>query len=549
MKKLKYYLNKLVLATCAVVLLNQSLSAAGNGNNKVLIIGVDGLIYSVIDYASTPAIDELIGNATYNMNSYGGSPSFASTGWATLLTGVTSAKHGVTTNNSFEGNNFASYPSIVTRIKSQSPTTKIASIVRDAFINEELNTEADYKFSFATDAEVLQKSIEVMQEPTIEVGYVQFSSPKKAGEQVGFVLREAQYVLAAQQIDEYIGQLYTAIKERADFKSENWAVYLVSTHGGSPSGEYTGSTIEEINVPIILSGNSIDNKLFDANELEPIKGADNTLGINRDPAGERTYVRIPIAGTPLQGMDKFTIEMWIKPGSDNFSDPSIIGDKSWNSGGNPGFVICRRGAGWKINFANQTAQRYDIDNTNILIEDDNWHHLAVTFDKTKECKIYQDGDLVNTAVLLYSEADDMTSPYDYICLAQEGTQVYDYGGPNWSGSFNELRIWTDVLPHEAISKYMNLRDIETGDHPFLGSLNLYLKFDELKGSVIEDFSGKGNHAELVGPANYRNPYYSLKLTDISVSIMNHLRLNIDESWGLDGNGLKVGVPYRLFKVN
>lgn len=548
MKKLKYYLNKLALATCAIVLLSQSLSAAGDGNNKVLIIGVDGLIYSVIDYASTPAIDELIGNATYNMNGYGGSPSFSSTGWATILTGVSAAKHGVKNNNSFEGNNFSNYPSIVNHIKAQSGGTKIASIVRDAFINEELNSAADYKFNYSSDTEVLQKSIEVMQEPAIEVGFVQFSSPKEAGEQVGFLLREAQYVLAAQKVDEYVGQLYGAIKERENFKSENWSVYLVSSHGGSPTGEYTGTTIEEINVPIILSGNSLDNILYDANKLDPIKGADNSLGINRDAAGERTYVRVPIAGTPLKGMNKFTIEMWIKPGSDNFSDPSIMGDKNWDSGGNPGFTICRRGSSWKINIANQVGQRYDISSENV-IENNSWHHLAVSFEKTNECKVYQDGELMASSPMAYSDADDMSSPFDYICLAQEGSQRYDYGGPNWSGSFNEVRIWTDALPHETINKYMNLRDIETSEHPYIESLNLYLKFDELKGTVIEDFSGKGNHGELMGPATYRNPYYSLKLTDISLNIMNHLRLTVDENWGLDGNGLKAGVPYRLFKVN
>ena len=364
---------------------------------------------------------------------------------------------------------------------------------------------------------------------------------------MGFLLRDAQYVLAAQQVDQYVGELYEAIKARPDFKSENWSVYLVSTHGGSPTGEYTGSTIEEIDVPIILSGNSLDNKYYDPNELGPITGADNILGV-RKTGTERNYVRIPIAGTDLQGMDKFTIEMWIKAHDDNSSDPSIMGDKNWDSGGNPGFTICRSGSSWKINFANQIGQRYDIGNSEYKIEDGNWHHLAVSFDKTNECIIYQNGEQIASSKLAYTDADNMTSPYDYICLAQEGTQTYG-GGYQWSGAFNEVRIWTDVLSHEIINKYMNLRNIEGGDHPYLSSLNLYLKMDEIKGTVIEDFSGKENHGELVGPAYYRNPYYSLKLTDISVNIMNHLRLNIDEGWGLEGNGLQVSVPYRLFKVN
>ncbi len=541
-------IKQLALAALTVLFLSQNIFAAGDGSNKVLVIGVDGLIYSVIDYASTPSIDELISNATYNMNGYGGSPSFSSTGWATILTGVGSAKHNVLSNGTFDGNNFTAFPSVVSRIKSQSPETKVISVVRDAFINNDLNFEADEKFAYNSDAEVLQKAIELAGQDDLEVGFVQFSSPKEAGEQVGFLLRDAQYVLAAQQVDEYVGQLLSAIKNRPNYISENWAIYLVSTHGGSATGVYTHSTIEEINVPIILSGNSIDNKLYDAAELEPIKGADNALGVKRIEGGNRNYVRIPIAGTNLQGMDKYTIEAWIKADDNNTSDPCIISDKDWDSGGNPGFVITRQGNQWKINFANQTRARYDIGKA-AIIEDGRWHHIAVTFDKTNECIVYQDGEQIAYGKLAYTEADDMTSPYDYICLAQGGSEVYDYGGPNWGGAFNEVRIWTDVLSLETINKYMNLRNIENGDHPNLESLNLYLKFDELKGAFVEDFSGKGNHGELMGAENYRNPYYSLKLTDLYMNMMNHMRLDVNGDWGLDGNALKVGVPYRLFKVD
>lgn len=516
-------------------------------NNKVLVVGVDGLINSVIDYASTPSIDELIANATYNMNSYGGSPSYSSTGWATMLTGVPSYKHGVVANNSFSGNNFGEYPSVVNRIKLKKPNIKVASIVRDSYINQKLNSEADFKFDYATDEGVLQKSVEILKQPDIALEFVQFSGAKQAGESVGFLLREAEYVLAVQKIDQHISVLIKTIKERTDYKNENWFIYLVSTHGGSASGVYTGTTINEINVPIILSANSLDNKFYDSSILDPIKGADNSLGVKKLPP-DRTYIRIPIAGTALQGMDKYTIEMWVKANDDNGSDPSIMGDKNWDSGGNPGFVICRRGSSWKINFANQGRSRYDIGSNKIL-EDGKWHHIAISFDKTKECVCYQDGEQVAYSKLTYQPEDTMTSPYEYICLAQEGSEVYGGGAPNWSGSFNEVRIWTDVLSHEVIKDYMNLRNIEVGNHPHLSSLNLYLKMDETNGTRIEDFSGKGNHAELIGPGAYRNPYYSLKLTDISVNILNNFNITNEKGWGLDGNGLKIGVPYRLFKVN
>ncbi len=539
---------KIMIVSVVLLGISQRILADSDKETKILIIGVDGVINSAIDYASTSAIDDLLDNATYNMNSYGGVPAYSSTGWATILTGVSSNKHLVTSEGSFDGNDFEDYPSVVSRIKDANSSTMIASIVRDAYINNELNTSADYKFDFSTDDEVFDKALEIIEQDDIDVEFVQFSSPQEAGEDVGYQLREADYVLAIQQVDDYVGQLVSAIKSRDNYDSENWSVYFVSTHGGTSTGEYTNNTVDEMEVPVIFSGDDFDNKELDPFDLDATDGSDNVLTINKASSGDYTYVRVPIDGTALQGMDKYTIEMWIKAGDDNSSDPSIIGDKNWDSGGNPGFVICRSGTKWKINFANQNSSRYDIGKGAVL-EDDEWHHIAVTFDKTNECIVYQDGEVIASEELSYSESDDMTSPYNYICLAQDGTESYGGGSPNWSGTYNEVRIWTDVLSQQTIQDYMYLRDIENSDHPNLESLNLYLKMDEVSGSVIKDYSGKGNNGELIGSATVRNLYYPLSLTDVTANILSQLGIDIDSSWGIDGNALKSNVPYRLYKVN
>ena len=221
----------------------------------------------------------------------------------------------------------------------------------------------------------------------------------------------------------------------------------------------------------------MDKKELIGTSLAPRENADNILTLNKNPTNDRTYVRIPINGTALQGMNKFTIEFWAKAGP-NGSDPSFIGDKDWDSGGNPGYTICRSGSGWKINIANTKRERYDVGSSKPL-EDGNWHHLAVVFDKTRLCTVYQDGEKVGESVLTYKAADDMTSPFNYLCLGQDGTQTYSGGYPNWAGSFNEVRIWTDALSEQTIRDYMYLRNIENSGHPNRASLNLYLKMLQL----------------------------------------------------------------------
>ncbi len=537
---LNYFLSLFFVAVNA-----GSAFAASEKENKILVIGVDGMISTAIDYASTPSIDKLIDNATYHLSGYGGLPAYPSTGWATLLTGVSAEKHGAINENSFSGNHFDAYPSVVSRIKLASSGTIIASVVRDAEINTQLNAAADHKVACSSDEEALSKSLEFVKQPDVDVTFVQFCGPREAGETVGYQLRQAQYVLAVQQIDNLVAELQTAIQSRETYKNEDWAIFFVSTHGGTESGIKTNNTLEETDVPIILSGDGIDNKVLNAEKLDPVVSADNILKINR--GASKTYVRIPIAGTPLQGMDEYTLEMWIKPGP-NSSDPPLVGDKDWGSGANPGFVICRRGSGWRYNFANDKRQRYDI-NCDVPIEDGNWHHVAVSFKKTQGCLLYQDGELVSEEAVFYQAADGMTSPYNYICLAQEGTESYPDGGPNWAGSFNEFRIWTRIVSQENLRKYMYLRDIEQSDHPDLSSLELYLKMDELRGNTVKDYSGKGHDGELMGSAVERHPFYPINLTDVTVNMLGHLGIAVDGDWGLEGSALKANVPYRLFKVN
>jgi hypothetical protein len=500
---------------------------------KIVIIGVDGIINTALDYATTPGIDQILTGASFSMNGYSGVPAYSSTGWSTLLTGVGAQKHGVVTDKSFTGNRFQTYPSVVNRIKSASTTIKVASVVRNADINELLNNNADYKFQYPTDQEVYDKSAELLKQADIGAVFVQFSSPAEVGEAVGYQLREAQYVLA--------------IASRSTYANENWAVFLVSTHGGTESGLKLNNSVEEFDVPIILSGGDMDKKELIGSAIPARENNDNILTINHARSGDRTFVRIPIANTPLKGMNKFTMELWVKAGA-NSGDPSIIGDKDWDSGGNPGFTLCRSGNTWKINIANTKRERYDIGSTKAL-EDGNWHHMCVTFDKTNECIVYQDGEKVAESKLIYKPEDDMSSPFDYICLAQEGTGRYGSGGPNWIGSFNEVRIWTDVLSPQTIKDYMYLRNIENSGHPNRSSLNLYLKLDEVRGTTILDHSGKGNHAELVGPATERHPLYPIGLTDVAINMLSHLGIRADGSWGLEGNSLKSNVPYRLFKLN
>src|SRR5690606_37955123 len=106
--------------------------------------------------------------------------------------------------------------------------------------------------------EVYNKSVELLKQADMGAVFVQFSSPADVGKDEGFQLRQAQYVLAIQKIDEYVAGLQPAIRSRTDYANEDWNIFFASTHGGTESGVPQSTTLEEINVPIILSGAEMD---------------------------------------------------------------------------------------------------------------------------------------------------------------------------------------------------------------------------------------------------------------------------------------------------
>lgn len=116
--------------------------------------------------------------------------------------------------------------------------------------------------------------------------------------------------------------------------------------------------------------------------------------------------------------EDFSVSLWVKTTSTE-SDPSLIGDKDWGSGGNKGFVLAYLGDDWKVNIADGAGNRVDADGA--LINDGAWHHLAVTFARGGSMSVYQDGAMVSQADI--SSVGDMNSELP-IRLSQDGTGNY-----------------------------------------------------------------------------------------------------------------------------
>ncbi|NOS69543.1 MAG: hypothetical protein HOP33_06405 [Verrucomicrobia bacterium] len=128
-----------------------------------------------------------------------------------------------------------------------------------------------------------------------------------------------------------------------------------------------------------------------------------------EPQGqpETNYVTLGIpADLHMTTNVPFSISLWYKldPGN-RAGDPAILGNKDWDSGGNQGFVLFNSGSGMRWNYRELDAapdlnSRKDSGGTSPGIEDGNWHHCVVTFNRGGNAGIYVDGQLRNVTSLL-----------------------------------------------------------------------------------------------------------------------------------------------------
>lgn len=146
----------------------------------------------------------------------------------------------------------------------------------------------------------------------------------------------------------------------------------------------------------------------------------------------------------------FTISCWVKPTGAWSSDPALISNKNWASGSNNGWFLGGQNDSssfqWNYKGAASGATRKDFDSGG-LINDGNWHHLAVVHRRAGLADMYQDGTLLGSVLISGSGSVDTTSPLS-INIGRDGT-----GAWAWSGGvlMDDLKIWRRALTKEEIT--------------------------------------------------------------------------------------------------
>ena len=177
---------------------------------------------------------------------------------ASIATGVTPQKHGVTSNDNTGSGNFSTYPTWLKRVVDANPGT--AALFAYTWANDADMGPADgVTFLAGTDAgnaTAVATRLASADAPDATMFFI--DGPDAAGHSYNFFPMSTEYKAALAAADGYIGQCLAAITGRATFAQEDWLVIVTSDHGGyrNMHGQVTYGRQADT-VPLAISGRNV----------------------------------------------------------------------------------------------------------------------------------------------------------------------------------------------------------------------------------------------------------------------------------------------------
>lgn len=239
-------------------------------------------------------------------------------------------------------------------------------------------------------------------------------------------------------------------------------------------GFYNGYPLDDITVYIsddddgVTLNTDLVLHLRMDNDLSDYSGRDN----NPIVVGNPTNVSGPIGGSAfflneddhlvldqsdfLFGtLTDFTVSMWIKSTGDS-SDPTYISNKNWDASANVGWGIFRNGSSLRCNYTpNEGGNTSHYPGVNV--EDDQWHHVLVTYDRNGDSVAYIDGEPRSSTSIATGNNIDAGLP---TVIGQDGTQTY---GQDMDFACDDFCIWRRLLgPTEIRQLSLDLEDVPNG---------------------------------------------------------------------------------------
>ncbi|SNX65770.1 HAD superfamily hydrolase (TIGR01509 family) [Streptomyces sp. TLI_55] len=237
--------------------------------SRVLVVGIDGVRLDVLRRLPTPHLAGLAADGFLTpVEVDADTPTMSGPCWATIVTGVTAAKHGVWSND-FTGHRLDVFPDFATRLAEQDGRRTFVAAgwrplmqVRDGgplfrapsrsvFIEPVADTPKSWE---RCDEQITDAAAAVLAADEVDASFVYLGAPDETAHFLG--CGEA-YEAAVRQADRRLGRLLAAIRSRPSYADEHWTVLVVTDHGHVDAGGHGGRTPEERTAWLAAAGPGI----------------------------------------------------------------------------------------------------------------------------------------------------------------------------------------------------------------------------------------------------------------------------------------------------
>lgn len=237
---------------------------------RVLVVGIDGVRLDTLRRLPTPHLDALARQGFLAPVAIDAeTPTMSGPCWATIVTGVTAAKHGVWSND-FSGHRLGVFPDFATRLaEGDGRRTFVAAgweplmlargggplfraPARTAYVSPCAHTPEGWE---KCDEQITEEAVRVLSGDDPEASFVYLGAPDETAHFLGCGSEYDRSVLAA---DERLGRLLEAVRSRPSYEHEDWTYLVVTDHGHVDAGGHGGRSEAERTAWLIAAGPGID---------------------------------------------------------------------------------------------------------------------------------------------------------------------------------------------------------------------------------------------------------------------------------------------------
>ncbi len=511
----------------------------GNAERKVLIINIDGLAGAELEKVKPANITTLAKIGKYTYSEITDAVSSDAATWASMLTGVSSAKHAIVDDSYIavadQGDpdtKTQTYPTFLSRMLDVRPDFKTVTITTNVPLNKYM-IHADHRILPANDAAVKDSAVNIVQNNNARAILVDFRDVESAGNAVGFNADLPNYKAAIEKTDGYIGEITTALKARKNFAAEDWLIIVTTNRGGSVDNPKAGF--------IICSNPSLKPQ-------EVTKSGFNTMHFS----GASTNAVIKNDnGLYDAGSNKdFTVQLQIKFNAVNYY-PGFFSKSTGVSGQvTTGWTLFQDGEDYGVIFGG--SENGGKGKTQILsgttVTDGKWHTITLTVKQDGSARIatlYTDGIVANSGDVSGTKNISTANPLILGNRDIDGSLDLDFYAA-------DVEYFNVALDDATVLANIALKDITK--HPKYGNLTGYWPIDDGGGGVVSNvlpvgynFLMRGNAAwDALGndvPAsrtvqNVADGAVSIVATgpDVAALTFYWLKVPVSGDWSLDGVG-------------